>query len=116
MTASAQQFIESIVLFQKNANTDTLTRQIRENFLRKAEDSKKLPDGTDQQIIDYFLQNLQVILSMDARRLANANGSGEVESEGDLKRDSNRALSLLVRYLNSDARTLKRFNPTQQMV
>ena len=53
---------------------------------------------------------------MDARRLANANGSGEVESEGDLKRDSNRALSLLVRYLNSDARTLKRFNPTQQMV
>ena len=116
MTASAQAFLDSIVLFQKNANTDTVTRQIRESFLRKAEDYKKLPDGTDQQIIDYFLQNLQVILSSDARRVANANGSAEVESEIDLKKDSNRALTLLVRYLSNDSRALKRFNPTQKMV
>ena len=116
MTAQAQAFIDSIVLFQKNANTDTVTRQIKENFLRKAEDQKKLPDGTDEQIIDYFLQNLQVILSQDARRLANNAGDREAESENDLKKDSQRALTLLVRYLSNDSRAIKRFNPTQKMV
>ena len=81
--------------------------------MRKAEDYKKLPDGTDEQIIDYFLQNLQVILSQDSRRLANnAAGDREIESENDLKRDSQRALNLLVRYLSNDQRALKRFNPT----
>ena len=43
------------MLFQKNMNTDTLTKQIKESFLRRAEEVKKLPDGTDEQIIDYFL-------------------------------------------------------------
>ena len=47
--------------------------------------------------------------------MANA-GDREFESENDLKRDSQRALSLLVRYLSNDQKALRRFNPTQQMV
>ena len=63
MTAQAQAFVDSIVLFQKNANTDTVTKQIKEGFLRRSEDHKKLPDGTDEQIVDYFLQNVSFIMS-----------------------------------------------------
>lgn len=45
---SGQALIDSVVLFQKNANTDTVTKQIKDNFLKRSEDAKKLPDGTDE--------------------------------------------------------------------
>lgn len=59
---------------------------------------------------------MQVILSTENRRLANNQNDRELETENDLKKDSQRALTLLVRYLTNDQRALKRFNPTQKMV
>ena len=82
--------------------------------MKRSEETKKLPDGTDEQIVDYFLQNLTYIMTLDNRR--GANSSGEQIDHRESKRDSSRALSLLVRYLSNDSRALKRFNPTRNMV
>ena len=102
MTAQASAFIDLIVLFQKNAYTDTVTKQIKEAFLRRCEDHKKLPYGTDEQIVDYFLQNISCIMSSDKGQ--------EDGCDRDYGNSSARALAILVLYLSNNTRTLKRFN------
>jgi len=54
--------------------------------LRRAEDLRKLPEGTDDQIIDYFLQNLQFLMGNESRRLANA-GADVDDGDREHKRD-----------------------------
>ena len=95
---SNQAFVETIIAFSKNMESEKISLELQDRFLKLAQENERntLPQGSKPVIVDQFLT---IVISMVTYNKKSSIGAG--------------ALKILFEYLKNDPQVYARFKPNR---